>query len=339
MEQNLMQKIDIVYLWVDGSDKKWHAQKEKWLAQQTHQKSKKYISAGDERWRDNGELKYSLRSLAENVPWVNHIYIVTGFNQVPAWLNKKHPKITVVPHKTIFPHDALPTFNSTAIDMCLHNIPGLAERFLLLNDDMFFNKPLAPSFFFDRHGRARNLYVRRNVNYKRLGWILDKTDVYRSKILLSAKKIHDVFGRKLYKLSPSHGIDAYVKSSWITCRNHPMIKPHIDKQIYNKFRTNWEFQRWLFTLNQYVHGHATFRRSHPHKSGRNKILDGIYNTLHYFTTRRSPYLCSRVSGHEKSLSIAPIFCINDSDQNTPEILKANQDFLSKRFPTKSEFEK
>lgn len=334
-----MDKIDIVYLWVDGSDKKWIAQKEQWASQINPNQLAKTGVASAERFRDNGELKYSLRSLAENVPWINHIYIVTGFNQVPKWLNTRHQKITIVPHKTIFPHDALPTFNSTAIDMCLHNIPGLAERFLLLNDDLFFNKPLALSFFFDRRGRARNLYVKRNINYRRLGWILDKTDVYRSKILLSAKKIHDVYGRKLYKLSPSHSIDAYVKSSWITCRNHPMIRPYIDKQIYNKFRTNWEFQRWLFTLYQYVHGHATFRRSHPHKSGRNKILDGIYNTLHFFTIRRSPYLCSCVLGHEKSLKIAPIFCINDCDENTPQKLRANAEFLKHRFPTKSEFEK
>ena len=334
-----MDKIDIVYLWVDGSDKKWRAQKEKWLAQQSEKQTAKCISAGTERWRDNGELKYSLRSLAENVPWVNHIYIITGFNQVPGWLNKKHPKITIVPHKTIFPSDALPTFNSTAIDMCLHNIQGLSERFLLLNDDMFFNKPLKQSFFFDRRGRAKNLYVRRNINHKRLGWILDKTDVYRSKILLSAKKIHEVYGRKMYKYSPSHGIDAYVKTSWITCRNHPMIKPLIDKQVYNKFRTNWELQRWIFTMSQYVHGHATFRRAHPHKSGRNKILDAIYNTIHFSSTRRSSYLCSCVLGHEKSLRVAPIFCINDSDKNTPQMLRTNAEFLKQRFPTKSEFEK
>lgn len=334
-----MDKIDIVYLWVDGSDKKWLSQKEKWLAQQTNEQTTECISTGVERWRDNGELKYSLRSLAENITWVNHIFIVTGFNQIPKWLNTRHPKITIVPHETIFPHDALPTFNSTAIDMCLHNIPNLSERFLLLNDDTFFNKTLAPSFFFDRRGRARNSYVRRNINPKRLGWILDKTDVYRSKILLSAKKIYEMYGRKLYTLSPSHGIDAYIKSSWITCRNHPMTKPMIDKQVYNKFRTNWEFQRWLFTLNQYVHGHATFRRARPHKSGRNLILDSIYNAIHFSATRHSAYVCSCVLGHEKSLRIAPIFCINDSGANTPDMLRANAKFLKHRFPTKSEFEK
>lgn len=334
-----MDKIDIVYLWVDGSDKKWLAQKEKWAAKINGEQITKTRVAAAERFRDNGELKYSLRSLAKNVPWVNHIYIVTGFNQVPKWLNTRHPKITIVPHESIFPHDALPTFNSTAIDMCLPNIPGLSEHFLLLNDDMFFNKSLAPSFFFDRRGRARNLYVHRNTNYRHLGWILDKTDVYRSKILLSAKKIDEIYGKKLYNLSPSHGIDAYIKSTWITCRNHPMIKPLIDRQVYNKFRTNWEFQRWLFTLNQYVHGHATFRRAHPHKSGRNIILDAIYNATHFISTRRSPYICPCVLGHERSLRVAPIFCINDSGTNTPEMLRANAEYLANRFPTKSEFEK
>ena len=334
-----MDKIDVVYLWVDGSDKKWLSEKTKWEKQLGNAHLAKTRVTSAERFRDNGELKYSLRSLAENAPWVNHIYIVTGSNQVPKWLNKKHPKITIVPHKTIFPSDALPTFNSTAIDMCLHNIPGLSERFLLLNDDMFFNKPLKSSFFFDHRGRAKNLYIRRKINYKRLGWILDGTDVYRSKIILTAKKIHEIYGRKLYKYSPSHGIDAYIKSSWTTCRNHPMLKQAIDKQVYNKFRTNWEFQRWIFTLSQYVHGHATFRRAHPHKSGRNKILDAFYNTIHFASTRRSSYLCSCVLGHEKSLQVAPIFCLNDSDKNTPEMLRANAEYLNNRFPTKSEFEK
>lgn len=37
-----MDKIDIVYLWVDGSDKKWLSQKEKWLAQRTNKQQNAY---------------------------------------------------------------------------------------------------------------------------------------------------------------------------------------------------------------------------------------------------------------------------------------------------------
>ena len=105
-------KIDVVYLWVDGNDKKWQQEKNKWL--------KKYHivssdSSNKARWRNNDELKYSLRSIGKNIPWVNHIYIITGFNQVPKWLNTTNSRITIIPHSEIMPKNAIPTFNSNAI--------------------------------------------------------------------------------------------------------------------------------------------------------------------------------------------------------------------------------
>ena len=72
-----MQKIDIVYLWVDGSDKKWLAEKNKWLKKLFNITN---TNTDAERYRDNGELKYSLRSIEKYIPWVNHIYIITDFN-------------------------------------------------------------------------------------------------------------------------------------------------------------------------------------------------------------------------------------------------------------------
>ena len=109
-----MHKIDVVYLWVDGNDPKWAAEKNKWLRRLLGKDipvADARSSATNARWRDNGEFRYSIRSLAECAPWVNHIFIITGFGQVPAWLNTAHPKITIVPHEQIIPTDALPTFN------------------------------------------------------------------------------------------------------------------------------------------------------------------------------------------------------------------------------------
>ena len=83
-------KIDLVYLWVDGGDKKWRAEKDKWLEIIKGEKPVYNDYATDARWRDNGELLYSLRSVEQFVPWVNHIYIITGFGQIPKWLNTKH---------------------------------------------------------------------------------------------------------------------------------------------------------------------------------------------------------------------------------------------------------
>jgi hypothetical protein len=334
-----MHKIDIVYLWVDGSDKKWLAEKNKWLKKLGYAIPEHRGVTSDERYRDNGELKYSFRSVAENAPWVNHIYIITGFGQIPKWLNTKHPKITIVPHEQIIPADALPTFNSTAIEMCIPNIPNLSEHFVIMNDDIFINKKLYPSFFFTKNGNTKTRHVTKHHKSKHIGFCLDNASPYQSILLLSTKMIEMLYGRKFYKYAPSHSIDPYIKSMWVRCQNNPIIKPIIDNQIKNKFRTKSELHRWMFDLYTVTNGYGKLYRSRPHKSSRHKILDFIYNTLHWYKTGKSSYVCPCVLGHEKSLKKCAIFCINDSDDNTKEMLQANINYLETRFPNKSEFEK
>ena len=65
-------------------------------------------------------------------------------------------------HKDIIPQEYLPTFNSRTIEMFIHRIPDLDERFLYFNDDMF---PLLPcdegDFFAEdkiRTGFSRHLF-------------------------------------------------------------------------------------------------------------------------------------------------------------------------------------
>ena len=76
------------------------------------------------------QLKYSLRSLEMFAPWIRNIYIVTN-GQVPNWINLNNNKINIIFHYQIFNsiENDLPTFNSNAIEMHLHKIPGL--RYLL----------------------------------------------------------------------------------------------------------------------------------------------------------------------------------------------------------------
>jgi len=47
------------------------------------------------RYRDNNELKYSLRSLVKYAPWVRRIFIVTA-NQVPSWLNLADDRVRII---------------------------------------------------------------------------------------------------------------------------------------------------------------------------------------------------------------------------------------------------
>lgn len=144
-QNNSQQKIDAVYLWCDGSDPSFRKAKEERLKELSLPFQEDNV--GDLRFADNEELKYSLRSIHQNAPWINHIYIVTN-KQKPSWL-KEHPKITIVDHSEIIPSELLPTFNSVVIEMYVHKIPGLQEKFLLFNDDIFIKNPVSRDFFFD----------------------------------------------------------------------------------------------------------------------------------------------------------------------------------------------
>ncbi|KAK8386699.1 hypothetical protein O3P69_017869 [Scylla paramamosain] len=100
------------------------------------------------RFEDNEELRYSLRSLEQYAPWVRRIFLVTN-GQIPHWLNLDHPRLTIVTHQDIFPNAShLPTFSSPAIESHIHRIPGLSEHFLYLNDDVMLMQEVWPEDFF-----------------------------------------------------------------------------------------------------------------------------------------------------------------------------------------------
>jgi|SRR5579862_521625 len=137
--------VDAVYSWVDGSSLRFAHELQLACAGADR-------SAADvrrRRFRDNGELRYSMRSLLRFAPWVRRIYLVTN-GDVPAWLDRRSDRVEVVTHAALFDiTDDLPTFNSNAIEMHLHRIPGLSRKFLYLNDDLFFGRPCTFADFSD----------------------------------------------------------------------------------------------------------------------------------------------------------------------------------------------
>lgn len=140
-QTNQTSDIDFVIAWVDGSDKAWLNEKSKYQADAMHEDD------SNARYRDWDNLKYWFRSVEQYAPWVRMIHFVT-WGHVPAWLDVDNPRIHIVRHEDYIPHEYLPTFNSHTIELNLHRISGLAERFVYFNDDMFLNRPVLPEDFF-----------------------------------------------------------------------------------------------------------------------------------------------------------------------------------------------
>lgn len=145
--------VDLVYTWVDGTDPHWQGQRQ--AAESRMGGSLIRTSNDDGRFATHDELRYSLRSVEYFAPWIRRIFIVTA-GQRPSWLEAADDRIHVVDHSEIFEDPAnLPTFNSHAIEAQLHRVPGLAEHFIYMNDDVFLGQPVSPTDFFTPAGQPR----------------------------------------------------------------------------------------------------------------------------------------------------------------------------------------
>ena len=144
--------IDIVYLWVDGKDPVWRAKRQQAALRMSASEAQALAPFGnvEGRFRDNDELRYSLRALERFFPGHGHVYLVTD-GQTPSWLRPCNG-LTVVSHQALLPADRLPTFDSANIESYIHRIPGLSERYFYLNDDVFFGAPVQLEHWFWQGG-------------------------------------------------------------------------------------------------------------------------------------------------------------------------------------------
>lgn len=151
--------IDVVYTWVNGADADWRRKRAEAGAvdapgTRARISMESDLAAGEIRFLNRDELRFSLRSLNAYAPWVRNIYLVTD-EQRPEWLVEDE-RLTVIDHRDLFPDSSvLPVFNSHAIETVLHRIPGLAEQFLYLNDDGFFLRAQKPQQYFTAAGAPR----------------------------------------------------------------------------------------------------------------------------------------------------------------------------------------
>ena len=156
---------DVVIAWVDGDDPNHKRKKASFL---TPNKELHFEDvAGESRYKSTGEIYYCVASVLRYAPWVHKIYIVTD-NQDPhveEFVARNFPDnttpIELVDHTVLFRgyEQYLPTFNSLAISTMLWRIPGLSDRFLYFNDDVFLASPATEDMWFE--GDATTIYAER----------------------------------------------------------------------------------------------------------------------------------------------------------------------------------
>lgn len=318
-------KIDLVYLWVDGSDRKWFEKRGSFLPSQTQQDLESFSQA---RFTDSNELLYSLRSVERYAPWINHIYIVTD-EQTPAWLNTQHPKITVVDNKDILPPSVLPTFNSVAIELGIVNIKGLSEYFLYANDDMMFCRSVSPSDFITPEGLMRCRFKHAQLTQQ------ERHSTYGRQVSSVCERISTDFTTNLHNTQPHHNIDIYSKSVIReVCERYP---DWVEESISNRFRSDRDMQRHIFSLYALVTGRAA--EVHVRKNIYLKALKGIFCPSAGVDSMVINLPISLFDRVKQRLYNPAMICINDNQFATPSDRLAARQLLEKLYPNRSSFER
>ncbi len=319
------QPIDLVYLWCDDADKVWHDKRVKYLQKE---KGLDIQASHPCRYENHDELRYSLRSVAKYAPWVNNIFIVSD-NQVPTWLNTKHPKIKMIRHEDILPKDKLPIFNSAAIEIGLANIPDLAEHFLYANDDMFFGDEVSPDFFFTPNDKAILRFRKAPDRKKIIGSLYGRYIIY-------AQQLAD---RKMgVKCSyfPHHNIDVYLKSDYLACMK--IFDKEAEQTLNQRFRAENALERVIVHYYMMAQGHADIKLvkdidvNLPIKEKLIRYLKGIKQPDSFATNINSANGFAKLSKIKTKL-----FCINDTEKQSDDKVDVNS-ILERLFPEKCEFE-
>lgn len=262
------------------------------------------------RFRDWGTLKYLLRGIETHMKFVENVYLlVARDSQVPEWADTDRLKI--VRHEDIMPHDKLPTFNSSMIEMFLHRIPGLDEKYLYFNDDMFPVSHCEEDDFFP-DGKGSIGFVKTYFTGSKYKKLSKDSDHLARRAL--GQKPSFVF------LRPQHTVSPMLRSA---CEELYAKEEQAILDSCSRIRADGNFNQYAFLDYMYYSGRAVSRR-----------------TGSRYCSLASTPLGMILGSIEKPSS--KIICINDvklSDERFERYRKELVDTFERVFPAKSRFEK
>ncbi|MFZ1468674.1 MAG: stealth conserved region 3 domain-containing protein [Paracoccaceae bacterium] len=354
--------IDAVFTWVDGDDptfrdareglaeftppeplEKWRSQSEYTGVNEARENPTVSAAQTEGRFRNMDELRYALRAIEAYAPWIDKIFVLTN-GQVPDWIDTTNPRLRMVSHAEVFADaGCLPTFNSNAIELQMHRIPGLSEEFVYFNDDFFLGRPVTPDDFRQPDGRY-NLFVEQGR-----GLPLHMVDRSLTGHMWAYNHtlIQSRFGKKQGRLQFAHTPQMYSRSLLIEMQ--ALWREECRLTAQHKFRTPFDVAlRILYTAYVSEGGLAALTADKKTKDSGELAAQGALVELadeDYVFVKlgddRTPYM----DDIARVLHRAPrFFCVNDEIRSgDPDRDGALKDmfatFLETCFPQPSAFER
>ena len=226
-----MEKIDYVIPMIFDGDERW---RQDFLRSRWREYSRRDIQTPN--WRSMGTEELLVRCIRTFLPFVGTIHILLAReSQKQPWMDKYG--IHVVYHREFIPERFLPTFNSRTIEMFLERIPGLSERFIYSNDDMFPVSPMQESDFFDDYKPCQHVEeMQVDKESSQFAWVC------RTGTMMIARDFGKDTEGKIW-LNTGHGVTPLLLDTYKEVRN--LHKLEMDSSITP--------ERDYKNLNQYIY--------------------------------------------------------------------------------------
>ncbi len=314
-------KIDAVILFVDMNDDEWQEKYNNYIKK--NEIPNKHIN-NKQRFNDYGALRALFRSLGQYAKWINNIFLVVqSYSQVPKWVNKNTVKIIL--HEDFIPEEYLPTFNCNTIEMHLHLIPGLSEKFIYFNDDTLLNDINYPEDYFI--GDKCVCFLKEQPSNRKTN---EFSSWYTNLRYSNVKELSKIFGNKLldYVYYNSHGPTPMFKTLCAEVYNMIDIRKNM-----SFFREKYNLTQELFTV------YALYKRRliWLKNSFNDNYSTRTSNDQQYMPNHHLECKIKLFSNENKTFCMNDVFLnklLDDEDLLYAEI----SELLSKRFDKISKYE-
>lgn len=305
------ESIDFVVPWVDGSDPEWLNARRSFLPVGDAD-----VYTCDARYRDWGLIRFFFRSVDKFAPWVRKVHLIT-WGHLPSWLNVDNPRLNIVNHRDYIPERFLPTFNSNVIELNVHRISDLSERFVLFNDDLVLLRTVQPHDFF-RKGLpcASAILLPQKIDkdnqfyaaFNNVALINAHFEKNRAIGLNFIKWFNPIYGLKnnlktasmmpfdeFYGFTEYHLANSYLKSTFEevweeepealerTCSHH-MRDP--------RDCSHWLMENWQFAKGSFAPRKPSFGKSfYLHGENERLVREDIEKAVEYIESSSGPMVC------------------------------------------------
>lgn len=163
--------------------------------------------------RYSEDLKFSMRSVTQNIPWFRHLILVVQDDfAIPFWMRQDYNKsrLKIVRVSSILPREYVPNNNYHVLQSWLWRIKSLSDHFIYLHDDMYIARPTPWTCFFTPTGKPINrhypgafdhgIHVDHRIPYVRM-WVnaIKKYNIHNTRIQLQAFPYRKSLLQKYYK--------------------------------------------------------------------------------------------------------------------------------------------